>query len=86
MNRSQAIARIGLKELLRTNDMTLISFVEATLKGVGIQMLVLDANVSILEGSVGAIPRRLVVGDEDLVAARRTLREAGLGDELEARP
>ncbi len=74
-----------MKELLRTNDPALISFIEATLKGAGIPVLILDANTSIIEGSIGAIRRRIVVGDESLSAARRALEKAGLGDELNDR-
>ena len=72
-----------MKELIRTNDLVLISFLEATLKGVGIPVIILDANTSIIEGSVGAIPRRIVVEDGSLSAARRALIEAGLADELD---
>jgi hypothetical protein len=72
-----------MKELLRTNDPALISFIEATLKGAGIPVMILDANTSIIEGSIGAIPRRIAVGDDSFVAARRALDEAGLADELD---
>lgn len=71
-----------LKEVLRTNDPALISFIEATLEGAGIPVVILDANTSIIEGSVGAIRRRIVVGDEYLATARAALDKAGLGDEL----
>ncbi len=72
-----------MKELLRTNDPALISFIEATLKGAGIPVMILDANTSIIEGSIGAIPRRIVVEDGRLSAARRALDKVGLSDELD---
>lgn len=72
-----------MKELLRTNDPALISFIEATLKGAAIPVMILDANTSIIEGSIGAIPRRIVVKDENLSAARQALDKVGLADELD---
>lgn len=71
-----------MKELLRTNDVVLISFVEALLKEQSIQYLVLDQNMSVLEGSIGAIPRRLLVPEHLISRARRILTEAELGQEL----
>ncbi len=74
--------------LLRTNDMVLISFVEALLGEAGIGHLVLDGNMSVLEGSIGAIARRVVIAEEDRPAAVRLLVAAGLEAELDpsARP
>ena len=57
--------------LLRTNDVVLISFVEALLKDAGIPHIVLDGNMSILEGSIGIIARRVMVTEDDLGAAPR---------------
>lgn len=71
-----------LRELIRTNDMVLMSAVGALLDGAGIQHMLLDQNMSVLDGSVGAIPRRLVVPDDQLAQARELLREAGLDHEL----
>jgi Putative prokaryotic signal transducing protein len=73
-----------VRELLRTNDMVLVSAVEALLDGANIGHLVLDQNMSIIEGSLGVLPRRLLVGDDDIQAARRLLAEAGLAHELRA--
>ncbi len=73
-----------MRELLRTNDLVLVSAVEALLDGAEIGHLVLDQNMSIIEGSLGVLPRRLLVGDDDIVAARRLLTQAGLGHELRA--
>jgi hypothetical protein len=71
-----------LRELVRTNDAVLISAVGVLLDGAEIEHLVLDQNMSILEGSIGVIPRRVLVHDDDLRAARQVLTDAGLGHEL----
>jgi hypothetical protein len=71
-----------MKELLRTNDVVKLSWLEALLSDAGILALVLDNNTSVLEGSAGAIPRRLMVSDEDYQRARRVLIAAGEEREL----
>jgi hypothetical protein len=67
---------------MRTNDAVLVSAVEALLAGASIPYQVLDQNMSVLEGSIGILPRRVLVADEYAVAARRLLDDAGLGHEL----
>ena len=69
-----------MKELIRTNDPVLLSWLSAALAGEGIEALVLDVHTSILEGSAGAIPRRLMVLDEDHARARIILDGAPRGD------
>ena len=71
-----------MRELLRTNDAVLITAIEALLNGAHIDHLVVDQNMSVLEGSIGIFPRRILVGDNELEAARRLLAEAGFGNEL----
>lgn len=71
-----------MRELLRTNDIVLVSAVRALLDGANIHHLLLDDNMSILEGSVGIIPRRILVREADNVVARQLLTDAGLGHEL----
>ncbi|MGI9405034.1 MAG: DUF2007 domain-containing protein [Hyphomicrobiaceae bacterium] len=71
-----------MQELLLTNDAVLISFVEAILTEAGIAHIVADRNMSIVEGSIGVIPRRILVEQEDLMQAQRLLRDADLGDHL----
>jgi putative signal transducing protein len=71
-----------MRELVRTNDAVLISAIEALLKGARIDHLVVDQNMSVLEGSIGIFPRRILVGEEQLDAARQLLAEAGFGKEL----
>ncbi len=63
--------------LLVTNDLVRLSFLTSLLRDAGVQTLVLDSQVSAVEGSIGAIPRRLVVASEDRVLATRVLTEAG---------
>ena len=65
-----------MKELLRTNDPVLLSWVEAVLAGAGIEAILLDLHTSILEGSISAIPRRIMVEDGDYASARCLLTEA----------
>ena len=67
-----------MRELLRTNDPTVIAFASALLDGEGIDCFVLDANTSILEGSIGVLPRRVMVADRDLFLARAALTDNGL--------
>jgi hypothetical protein len=62
-----------MKEVLRTNDVVFLSWVDALLADAGIDAVILDTHTSILEGSIGALPRRLMVLDEDLDAARRLI-------------
>ncbi len=71
-----------MREIIRTNDAVLISAVGALLDGARIRHFVLDQNMSVLEGSLGMLPRRLLVAEDDVAAARRLLTEAGLGHEL----
>jgi hypothetical protein len=73
-----------LREILRTNDMVLVSAVGALLDGANIHHLVLDQNMSVLEGSLGIIPRRILVHPDDVDTARALLTEAGLAHELRA--
>lgn len=71
-----------MKELVRTNDVVLVSAIGALLDGAGISYLVFDQNMSIIEGSLGIIPRRILVAEEDRRAARGVLIDAGLAHEL----
>jgi len=71
-----------LRELVRTNDAVLVSAIEALLKGANITHLVADQNMSVLEGSIGIFPRRILVDEDQLAAARRLLTDAGFANEL----
>jgi hypothetical protein len=71
-----------MKEIVRTNDPVLVSAIGALLDGANIHHVVLDQNMSVLEGSLGILPRRILVAEDRVSAARRLLTEAGLGHEL----
>ncbi len=66
-----------MKELLRTNDAVLLSWLTALLQDSGIEASVLDAHTSVIEGSIGALPRRLVVNETDYEEARRLVEDSG---------
>ena len=71
-----------MRELVRTNDLVLISAVGALLDGAEIHHVVLDQNMSTLEGSLGMLQRRILVAEQDNRAARKLLTDAGLAHEL----
>ena len=74
-------ARVGaltsgdMREILRTNDPTVIAFAQALLQGEDIAVFTMDANMSVLEGSIGILPRRLMVADRDFFMAQAILRD-----------
>lgn len=67
-----------MRELLVTNDLVLLSYVEALLAGAGIDALILDRHISLTEGSIGAFPRRLMVGEAHWARAAHLMEDAGL--------
>ena len=71
-----------MEELIRTNDAVLISYIEALLGGANIGYMVLDTHMSVLEGSIGMLPRRILVDAADAPRARTLIRDAGLAHEL----
>jgi hypothetical protein len=72
----------GWRELVRTNDAVLVSAVGALLDAAYIPHVVLDQNMSVLEGSIGILPRRILVNQCCIDEARELLEDAGLGHEL----
>ena len=68
--------------LLQTNNPVLLSYVQSLLADAGIEAVVFDANISIIEGSIGVFPRRVMVHEDDAARARHVLWEAGLADEM----
>ncbi len=60
-----------MREIVRTNDAVLISAIEALLQGAAIAHVVFDQNMSVLEGSIGMLPRRVMVADDQADAARQ---------------
>ena len=69
-------------ELLRTNDAVVISFVQSLLRDAGIECLLADQNMSVLDGSIGILPRRILVPDDDADEAKAILADAGIGHEI----
>ncbi len=74
-----------MKELMATNNLVTISYVESLLDDADIDFLILDQNMSILEGSLGIIPKRIMVTDGALLAAKQLLHDAGLEKEITSR-
>jgi Protein of unknown function (DUF2007). len=71
-----------MHELIRTNDPVLISFVESLMKDAGIACFVADRDMSVLEGSLGMLPRRILVDETKARLARQIVTDADLGHEL----
>jgi hypothetical protein len=67
-----------MREILRSNDALLINFAQSVLREAGIGSFVADQHMSVVEGSIGAFPRRLLVGEADWAPARRALVQADL--------
>lgn len=67
-----------MKQLLRTNDPTVMAFATALLQGEDIDCFEMDVNMSVLEGSIGILPRRLMVREGDLSRAQRVMRDNGI--------
>lgn len=66
-----------MRVLLATNNVVRLSFLVSLLRDAGVEAAVLDGHMSVVEGSAGAIPRRLAVAEADFAQAARVLREAG---------
>ena len=71
-----------MKELVRTNNTVLLSWIQSLLRQEGIESFIFDSHMSVLEGSANAIPRRLMVIDEEYDLARKAVTEAGEGQHL----
>lgn len=71
-----------MRQLLQTNDPVLISFVEALLKDNNMAAIVLDQNMSVLEGSIGILQKRIMVADDEFENARKILIDADLQEWL----
>lgn len=64
-----------MRELIRTNDPTIIAFASALLEGEDIDCFQMDVHMSVLEGSIGILPRRLMVRDQDYFRAAGVMRD-----------
>lgn len=71
-----------MRELMRTNDPVVLSLARTVLEEAGIMAIVADGQMSVLEGSIGVFPRRLMVVEAELEEARGLLSEAGLAEWL----
>ncbi len=69
-------------ELVRTNDVVLISYICSLLKDADIEHFVADVHMSIFEGSLGIIPRRIMIDADCETQARRLMKDAGIEHEL----
>ncbi|MGR3712749.1 MAG: putative signal transducing protein [Shimia sp.] len=67
-----------MNELLRSNDPTVIAFASALLRGEGIDCFEMDVNMSVLEGSIGILPRRLMVRADDMAEAEVVMQDNGI--------
>jgi hypothetical protein len=65
-----------MRAVATTTNPVRLSFLASLLADAGIESIILDMHTSVLEGSIGAIPRRLMVATEDYSRARRVLLDA----------
>lgn len=72
------LGHVMMHEVLRTNDLVLLSYAGHVLQEAGIEHMIFDGHTSAMEGSIGALPRRLMVNDVDSDAAKRVLRNASV--------
>ena len=68
-----------MREILRSNNTVLLSFVEVLLRDAGVTPIMADGNMSVMEGSIGILPRRSMVGEDELQRARQVREDADLG-------
>ncbi|MEO5322009.1 DUF2007 domain-containing protein [Mesorhizobium sp. CC13] len=69
-------------ELIRTNDAVVLSFVQSLLRDAGIGCFIADQNMSVLDGSIGILPRRILIDEDDADEARQLLKDAGIEHEI----
>lgn len=67
-----------MRELVRSNNAVMLSYLQSVLRDSGIDAVLLDQNMSIMEGSLGVLPRRLMVPDERFEAARQLALDCGI--------
>lgn len=72
-------------ELIRTNDPVVLSFAESLLRDAGIGCFIADQNMSVMEGTIGILARRVLVPKDDAAQARRILVDAGVAHEMRDR-
>jgi len=67
-----------MREILRSNDPVLINFIVVLLKDAGLTPQLVDEHISAIEGSIGALPRRVLVATDQLTQAKRVMQEADM--------
>lgn len=65
-----------MRDVLKTNDAVLLNFAQVVLADAGIEAVVFDSHMSIMDGSLGILPRRLMVLETDYERARHVLAGA----------
>src|SRR4029077_10527908 len=65
-----------MRAILKSNDVVLLSFAQSLLADARIEFVVFDGNASVMDGSLGILPRRLMVADDDYEPPRRVLRDS----------
>ena len=73
-----------MKELAKSNDPVFLSWAQSVLGDAGVPCYLFDSHMSVLDGSIGILPRRLMVSDDDLAQAQRLLEEAAPPEEADA--
>lgn len=68
-----------MREIIRSNDPVLLDFAQVLLRDAGLDAVLMDQNMSVLEGSIGILQRRLMVASDDFAEARRVLIDSDLG-------
>lgn len=71
-----------MREIIRTNDAVLLSFAQSLMNDAGIHCMVADQSMSVLEGSLGLLPRRFLIEEDREQEARQIFVDAGLAEEL----
>jgi len=71
---------MSMVELVRTNDTVLVNFIEVLLRDAGMNVIIADQNMSVLEGSLGVLPRRVLIDEADEETAKTLLMDAGVGE------
>ena len=71
-----------MRELVRSNNPVFLSFIDSLLNEAGITHQIVDLNMSVVEGSIGVLPRRMMVVRDDLDAAKQLVVDAGHASEL----
>jgi hypothetical protein len=69
-------------ELLRTNDPVILSYIQAVLGDADVPSFLLDSNMSIMDGSIGVLPRRLMINDDDAARVRGLLDDPVIAPHL----